>query len=980
VDTRTFFNLVVPWSADGYVTIHWVKKRDGIFRGMACRTVDEALHVVDRFKAGPPSEIYFCLSRQAKDSGHRSVEHAQELCSLWMDGDVDPNNPKKYPTALEAIKAILAFCRTIGIPPPSIVVLSGMGVHCYWLSNRPLPVEEWRRYAIGFKALARSAGLKVDYAVMADAARILRVPDTINWKYEEPKPVAIVQSATRGKIHDFAAAFSPCLTAAPAAQSSNVVQLLGPVPAAFAHLPVNNMGAGVEDYPPMPVEPILAGCPWLREAYETGGKDFCEPEWNLTTLAATFMEDGHALAHKFADRHPDYSFGETEEKWDTKDRARRAKGVKWPSCRAIQDAGSRHCDSCPHFQHGKSPLHLGLPTADATKDAETQELGGTRPEDLKLPPGFCLKNGRIHALIPGKPNTKGVVGPSRLVQLCRNIITSPTLHCQDGVFSLGLIATTDKGNSQELLLSSINCYSPGLFTKLAEKAVFYENSREAKLGIERLMYSWLERLMQEQEAVRDSGTLGWRYEDGERVGFVYGGILYGIDGSESAVRYSSDDEFRKWYQPVGKKEPWLAACKLLTDRKRPELDCIVAVAFAAPLMVFTGTVYGCMLNVFGGTGSGKSVAQQVAAAVFGSPKQTRESLNSTPKSVQGRLGRTRNLPAYWDDVQDERHQEALFQTMFVASEGTEGGRLNPDTSYKERKEWQTLMVACSNASLVEFLLKKQKSTTAGIRRVFEFEFTANPSEPGMIDAIDAHKIFATLEHNYGIVGQEYARLLTAEHNQIDDLLSRVTRTFKEGVRGSTDENFWWSLCGVLLVGASLANRLGAELDVSTMAGFLADAYLLNRRIRTGEGTEAGTRVNTDLSLSTFLNHYAGAGHAVCTDISFHHKNQTVNVYYGPVQGRPIYIHIIYNERRILISKRKLREDLQERGIQSRQVMEGMVKYYGARDIKATLGAGVGIGLAQEQCIEILVPPGQKLLEPLFTFRGEPKPNVGLRLV
>src|SRR4029434_8148482 len=105
-------------------------------------------------------------------------------------------------------------------------------------------------------------------------------------------------------------------------------------------------------------------------------------------------------------------------------------------------------------------------------------------------------------------------------------------------------------------------------------------------------------------------------------------------------------------------------------------------AFAAPLATFTGSIYGGIVSCWGPPGTSKSTAQQVAAAVFGHPKQTRESLNSTPKSVQGRLGRTRNLAAYWDDVQDERHQEHLFDCMFIASEGAEGGRLNPDASMK----------------------------------------------------------------------------------------------------------------------------------------------------------------------------------------------------------------------------------------------------------------------------------------------------------
>src|SRR4029434_6662274 len=123
-------------------------------------------------------------------------------------------------------------------------------------------------------------------------------------------------------------------------------------------------------------------------------------------------------------------------------------------------------------------------------------------------------------------------------------------------------------------------------------------------------------------------------------------------------------------------------------------------AFAAPLATFTGSIYGGIVSCWGPPGTSKSTAQQVAAAVFGHPKQTRESLNSTPKSVQGRLRRTRNLAGHLGDVEEELHQEHLAQTMFVATEGAEGGRLDRDSSYKDRLDWQTLLVACSNVSFV----------------------------------------------------------------------------------------------------------------------------------------------------------------------------------------------------------------------------------------------------------------------------------------
>jgi len=335
--------------------------------------------------------------------------------------------------------------------------------------------------------------------------------------------------------------------------------------------------------------------------------------------------------------------------------------------------------------------------------------------------------------------------------------------------------------------------------------------------------SWLDKLRKEDHAaVRDAGTMGWRYEDGKRIGFAFGNKFYHEDGQTVPLVTAADDEFRRWYTPVGRREAWLKAARLLTDRKRPELDVLVAMAFAAPLTVFSGTFYGAVLSVWGEPGTSKSTAQQVSTAVWGHPKQTRESLNSTPKALQGRLGRTRNLPAYLDDIQDRHHQDNLFHTLFTAAEGAEGTRLNRDGSMKSRLEWQTLLAVCSNASFVEFLICRKKSSSAAMRRIFEINFKEKPGEPGIIDGLDASKIFAELEHNYGVIGAEYAQLLARFHDKIDGMVSTITKKFTASVEGTIDESYWWSLCGVLLTGATLARRLGAELDVDAMETFLQE--------------------------------------------------------------------------------------------------------------------------------------------------------------
>ena len=134
--------------------------------------------------------------------------------------------------------------------------------------------------------------------------------------------------------------------------------------------------------------------------------------------------------------------------------------------------------------------------------------------------------------------------------------------------------------------------------------------------------------------------------------------------------------------------------------------------------------------------------------------------------------------------------------MFVATQGTEGGRLNTDASMKERLEWQTLLVACSNASFVEYLIKKQKSTTAGMRRVFEFEYDKKDDEPGMINAVDASRI--SRRSSTITVGSAPSTpgCWPRSTKTIAAMVGEIIKDFREEVNGTVDENYWWGICGV----------------------------------------------------------------------------------------------------------------------------------------------------------------------------------------
>jgi hypothetical protein len=131
-------------------------------------------------------------------------------------------------------------------------------------------------------------------------------------------------------------------------------------------------------FDPVTVEQVAAVCPWIKTALETGGADYCEPEWSNTTLLATFMVNGEEVAHRLGNKHSGYiktDGASTKKKWREKLTARE-NGIGPTSCEKIfacRKGGVEACRSCPLF-HKKSgpiqlsrevPLHLALPTSPA---------------------------------------------------------------------------------------------------------------------------------------------------------------------------------------------------------------------------------------------------------------------------------------------------------------------------------------------------------------------------------------------------------------------------------------------------------------------------------------------------------------------------------------------------------------------------------------------------------------------------------------
>ncbi|OMI09276.1 hypothetical protein BSN85_17240 [Bradyrhizobium brasilense] len=381
-DKRKFLENVLVWpgsdQAPGWINLHVNVKNTTPAKnggkpwvvGWPFKTVDDVLSRASWVESTAGFfNVWVCMSQQStcitKDDGKRKAvrkaANATLLKAIWIDCDVKPGDAKHYSTIQEAWAAIRAFQKKVGLPAPSILVNSGGGLHIYWVSDAPLSVDEWRGYAQGLKALLLQEGVLCDTGLTTDAARILRVPGTLNHKYNPPRPVQLLHCGSSYNFSEdigFLRDINVSVTSTP--QHDEHGNFGAPDPAFASLKPDDALQAGATGSMFVDPRPIFAatGCGFLREALRTGGRDYDQPQWNLSVLCTAFMENGNDIAHKISSGHTGYTTHDTQALYDRKVADRAERGIGYPSCAAIHGAGSARCAGCQHFSKGKSPLNI----------------------------------------------------------------------------------------------------------------------------------------------------------------------------------------------------------------------------------------------------------------------------------------------------------------------------------------------------------------------------------------------------------------------------------------------------------------------------------------------------------------------------------------------------------------------------------------------------------------------------------------------
>jgi len=167
------------------------------------RDIDAAASAVE---ALTQQDIYVGVGLSPRDygSGQRCPsDEIAGLAAVWADLDVlsDAHTKKSLPPTLEQALSVVPPAI-----PPSIVISTGNGAHAWWLLREPylFDGDDDRRWAasvvLRWQTLLRYNAANRGWAFdrLADLARVLRIPGTLNCKDPaHPKPVTVYQVTDR---------------------------------------------------------------------------------------------------------------------------------------------------------------------------------------------------------------------------------------------------------------------------------------------------------------------------------------------------------------------------------------------------------------------------------------------------------------------------------------------------------------------------------------------------------------------------------------------------------------------------------------------------------------------------------------------------------------------------------------------------------------------------------------------------------------
>ena len=762
----------------------------------------------------------------------RLAANATKAKAFWLDLDCGPS--KEYVTRELAMAALGQFCNDLNLPQP-ICINSGNGVHAYWVLPESIPKDMWLPVATRLKAVCTERSLYADPACTTDAARILRVPETTNFKNPDaPLPVEYLGGDGLIDLFEFAKALG---APEPSAQTEDALPFEVP-----DH--VKNAGMDGTTKALMGQNNIykfskilgmgISGCAQLNHIVADQAH-IEEPLWRAGLSIAHLCEDEATAIHEMSHNHPQY---------DPSDTVYKAGLTKGPyTCDTFDSLRPGVCSECPHKGRFGSPIVLGKEIAMATEEDNVVQAEDASSHDTRtyiIPtypfPFFRGKHGGVY--LKGTPNDDGVSDDKliyendfyvvkRMYDQEQGEVLWLRLHLpKDGVreFSIPLTDATSKDRFRDTIAAQ------GIMAlgKTIDPLMFY-------------IQRWLKELQHMGQAETVRSQFGWT----EEKTFVIGDREITADG----VRYSPPSkaimQTCSLLTKKGDLNEWRTIANFYNNPGMEAQAFAMFLGFGGVLMPYT-QVRGGIVNLMSpGSGTGKSTVQMVINSIWGKPFDLLLQNDDTYNAKIHRFGVLNNLPATIDEITNMK-EEVISQLAYAITQGRGKNRMESQSNAERLNHtfWRLVAITSSNSSLYDKLYALKDFPEGEMMRIIELRIhQTNSHSKEYTDAL-----FGRLADNYGHAGEVFIKYVVENLPDVLDILRDVQLRLDAAAGLGQRERFWSNIGALAITGGLIANQLRLiDVDVKRIFNWLV-VFL-----KTGKGeVKNGTVTDGAGALGSFI--------------------------------------------------------------------------------------------------------------------------------
>ncbi|EJX04981.1 protein containing DUF927 [gut metagenome] len=201
---------------------------------------------------------------------------------------------------------------------------------------------------------------------------------------------------------------------------------------------------------------------------------------------------------------------------------------------------------------------------------------------------------------------------------------------------------------------------------------------------------------------------------------------------------------------------------------------VMAASFASVLIEKVNAL-PFILHLWGGTGTGKTVALMCASSVWGNPRVGcyTLSLNMTQNALLQTAATLYNLPLIGDELQTIKNQQDGYDKLIMClTEGVDKGRLNTNSERKQMKKWKNAFLTSGEEPIT------QVNSGGGVKnRVIELE-----NHEQLIP--NGNETVNFITNHYGVAGKPFIEYLQSKPveqirkdvNDIQEILLQLADT------------------------------------------------------------------------------------------------------------------------------------------------------------------------------------------------------------